>query len=198
MILQRRNMPLAMDMDITRPKTATSGTIEHIHHVIKETATPSWVNSVPSNYGEHSAGTIKADEWRTLSTVHLPIALVTLWGEENGSPPKEGSHFLNILDHTMALFQAVSIVCRYTMNIERATKYRHFIKQWVDGLYKYHPHTMKHKRRPNVHASFHLYDFLLLFGPVISWWCFPFERLVGTLQKINTNDLIGGKYRFSS
>lgn len=190
---QRRNMPLTSSTSF--PKTTTAGTLKHVQKVIKETVTPSWINSVPANYGEHSAGSIKADEWRILSTVYLPIALVTLWGEQNGSPPEEGSHFLNILDHTMALFQAVTIVCRYTMNAERATKYRNFIKQWVDGLYTYHPHTMKHRRRPNVHASFHIYDFLLLFGPVISWWCFPFERLIGTLQKINTNYQIGGTCR---
>ncbi|KAE9391973.1 hypothetical protein BT96DRAFT_831255 [Gymnopus androsaceus JB14] len=38
----------------------------------------------------------------------------------------------------------------------------------------------------------HIYDFLKLFGPVISWWCFPFERLIGALQKVNTNDHVGG------
>ncbi|KAJ3995025.1 hypothetical protein F5050DRAFT_1574486 [Lentinula boryana] len=27
----------------------------------------------------------------------------------------------------------------------------------------------------------------------MSWWCFPFERLIGALQKINTNDHIGGE-----
>ncbi|KAF8234607.1 hypothetical protein L208DRAFT_1260918, partial [Tricholoma matsutake] len=66
------------------------------------------------------------------------------------------------------------------------------MKQWVDGLHLVHPHTKKQKLWPNVHASLHLYDFLLLFGPVISWWCFPFERLIGTLQKIKTNHYIGG------
>ncbi|KAK0493798.1 hypothetical protein EDD18DRAFT_1077960 [Armillaria luteobubalina] len=50
-----------------------------------------------------------------------------------------------------------------------------------------------HKKRPNVHAAFHLYNFLLSFGPVISWWCFPFECLIGSLQKINTNYHIGGE-----
>ncbi|KAJ7202405.1 hypothetical protein GGX14DRAFT_370407 [Mycena pura] len=40
--------------------------------------------------------------------------------------------------------------------------------------------------------AFHIYDFLLLFGPIISWWTFPFERVIGFLQKINTNDHIGG------
>ncbi|KAJ6484909.1 hypothetical protein C8R45DRAFT_829718 [Mycena sanguinolenta] len=44
-----------------------------------------------------------------------------------------------------------------------------------------------------MHAAFHIYDFILLFGPVVDWWCFPFERLIGTLQKINTNDHVGGE-----
>ncbi|KAK0431495.1 hypothetical protein EV421DRAFT_1720503, partial [Armillaria borealis] len=45
----------------------------------------------------------------------------------------------------------------------------------------------------NIHVLFHIYDFLLLFGPVISWWCFPFEHLIGALQKINTSSRVGGK-----
>ncbi|KAF8220661.1 hypothetical protein L208DRAFT_1332587 [Tricholoma matsutake] len=174
-------------------KTVTPETIQHIQHVIKETTMPSWINSVPINYGEVNAGMIKADEWHILSTIYLPIALVRLWGDENGSMPTKGSHFFNILDHTMALFQVVTIVCQYTMNIDHATKYRNLMKQWVDGLHLLHPHTKKQKLRPNVHASLHLYDFLLLFGPVILWWCFPFERLIGTLQKIKTNHYVGGK-----
>ncbi|KAE9407462.1 hypothetical protein BT96DRAFT_809392, partial [Gymnopus androsaceus JB14] len=47
--------------------------------------------------------------------------------------------------------------------------------------------------QPNIHAAGHIYNFLLLFGPVLSWWCFSFEHLIGALQKINTNDHIGGK-----
>ncbi|KAF8234625.1 hypothetical protein L208DRAFT_1260959 [Tricholoma matsutake] len=85
-------------------KTVTPETIQHIQHVIKETTTPSWINSVPISYGEVNAGMIKADKWHILSTIYLPIALVTLWGDENGSMPTKGLHFLNILDHMMALF----------------------------------------------------------------------------------------------
>lgn len=93
----------------------------------------------------------------------------------------------------MALFQAVTLVVRYNMNNKRATQYRDFMEEWVEGLHPLHPHTLNHADKTNVHASFHLYDFLLLFGPVISWWCFPFERLIGALQKIKTNDIVGGK-----
>lgn len=41
------------------------------------------------------------------------------------------------------------------------------------------------------HLAFHIYDFLKLFGPVHSWWCFPFERLIGLLQRIPTNHHFG-------
>lgn len=167
--------------------------MQHVRDVIKATTTPSWINSVPTNYGDARAGTIKADEWRTLSVIYLPIALTTLWGDENGAPPPENAPLLPILDHSMALFQAVTLVCRYTTNKERAMKFCHLLKDWVDGLYTLFPHVRKHKKRDNVHMSFHLYDFLLLFGPVVSWWAFPFERLIGKLQRIETNDKIGGE-----
>ncbi|PBK83608.1 hypothetical protein ARMGADRAFT_944824, partial [Armillaria gallica] len=172
------------------PPLVNTSAINHIQHVIKKIVTPSWINSVPANYGESSAGTIKADEWHTLSTIYLPIAFVTLWGDTK----QEDSEALKILDHTMALFQAVTIVCHYTMTPTRAEKYCHLMREWVDGLHVLHPHTQKHKPRTNIHASFHIYDFLILFGPVISWWCFPFECLIGSLQKFKTNNHIGGKF----
>ena len=159
-----------------RPKLCTRECMQHIQSTIKNTATPSWVNSVPHNYGDPSAGSIKADEWRTLATVYLPVALVTLWGHENGSPPAPNNPLLCVLDHTMALFQAVILVCRNTMNKDRASKYRTLLETWITGLHKTHPHTTSHKAKTNVHAAMHLYDFTLLYGPVMSWWCFLFER----------------------
>ena len=47
------------------------------------------------------------------------------------------------------------------------------------------------KPRPNQHVAFHIYDFLLLFGPVVSWWSFPFERIIGELQRMPSNHKIG-------
>jgi len=166
--------------------------LEHIRHTIKTTITPSWVNSVPYNYGDARAGTIKADEWRTLSTLYIPLALISLWNDDDGSPVASNSYTLRVLDHTMALFQAVGLLCRYTMTPERAMCYRTLLKTWIQDLHAVHPATKKQKCRDNIHAALHIYDFLLLFGPVASWWTFPFERMIGALQKINTNDGIGG------
>lgn len=96
----------------------------------------------------------------------------------------------------MALFQVVTLACWYAMNTECAVKFCNFMKEWTDDLYALHPHTEKHEKRTNIHISFHLYDFFLLFGPVISWWCFHFECLIGALQKINMNDKVGGIISF--
>ena len=176
-------------------KLCTRETIAYIQKVIRNTVTPSWIDSVPHNYGEASAGSIKAAEWHILATVYLPIALVTLWGDSNanGSLPVKTDYHFRALNHTMALFQAVNLVCRSAMNKERSSKYLAFMKIWICGLRKIYPHTQTHKPRPNVHAALHVSDFLSLYGPVMSWWCFPFERLIGILQKVKSNDLVGGE-----
>jgi hypothetical protein len=196
LVLQRLSQALSLDAFIIR--TGTPETLAHIQRVIRETATPSWLESVPKTYGENKAGTIKADEWRTLATVYLPIALIILWGDNEGSAPPEDESdpgfLLKALDHTMALFQAVIIACRYTMTKQRANDVKNYHAAWVKDLRTLFPHAREGVPRPNIHAAGHIYDFLLLFGPVISWWCFPFERLIGALQKFNTNDHVGGKY----
>jgi len=37
----------------------------------------------------------------------------------------------------------------------------------------------------------HLPLFFSLFGPVRSWWCFPFERLIGQIQRLLSNHKLG-------
>ncbi|KIY61946.1 hypothetical protein CYLTODRAFT_336377, partial [Cylindrobasidium torrendii FP15055 ss-10] len=174
--------------------TGTVETLLHVQEVIRNTQTPSWVNSVPKNYGHAAAGTIKADEWRLLSTVYLPIALVTLWGDDEGSQPDAGSSLLRVLDHSMCLFLAVTIACFSTASLNRAEMYRSLLKRWLDDLYNLFPHARTRKEKPNFHVAFHIYEFLLLFGPVMSWWTFPFERLIGALQKIPNNSHLDGPW----
>jgi hypothetical protein len=42
--------------------------------------------------------------------------------------------------------------------------------------------------------SLHIPEFLLLFGPVHSWWTFPFERMIGSIQRMPSNGKIGKIY----
>ncbi|KAJ3979299.1 hypothetical protein F5890DRAFT_1421566 [Lentinula detonsa] len=176
--------------------TGTAETLAFIQKIIREIVKPAHIPSVPKNFGEAKAGSIKANEWQWLSVLHLPVALVILWGDNDGIAPladeSEAGYLLKALDHTMALFQATAIACRYVTTENRALAYRQYMKIWTKDLQTLFPHIRGGTPRPNIHAAAHIYDFLLLFGPVVSWWCFPFERLIGVLQKINTNDHTGG------
>lgn len=170
-------------------KLAPPEVLQHVKSVVNDTVTPSWLNSVPSNFGDAAAGTLKADEWRTMFTVYIPIALVSLWGEGTTHPsPNVARKLRDALDHTMALVSAITIACMRTMTRARATSYRSYIARWVQDLKKLYPDV---EHRTNNHMALHIYDFLLLFGPVHSWWCFPFERLIGQLQHLPHNHKFG-------
>ncbi|KAG2069420.1 hypothetical protein BDR04DRAFT_1128846 [Suillus decipiens] len=106
-----------------------------------------WVSSnhdvycfIPKNFGEASAGTIKADEWQSLITIYLPIALVSLWEAGTSHSSDELTVCLRtILDHTMELVCAVYIACAQTMTARRAQAYRSHIAAYVGQLQKIHP-----------------------------------------------------------
>ncbi|KAG2335989.1 hypothetical protein BDR05DRAFT_897389, partial [Suillus weaverae] len=72
---------------------------------------------------------------------------------------------------------------------ERAHVYCSHIAHYVRNLKKIHP---TFALCPNHHATFHIYDYLLLFGPTHSWWCFPFECSIRILQCLPINHKIGG------
>ena len=62
-------------------KVVTPEVMQQTRDVVGDTVTPSWISSVPYNFGDASAGTLKADEWCTMSTIYIPLALVSMWGE---------------------------------------------------------------------------------------------------------------------
>jgi hypothetical protein len=171
------------------PKTATPNVLQRIQEVIKQTNTPSWVDSVPRNFGESRAGTLKAAEWRILATIFLPLALISLWGEGTLHPsPALANEFRAILDHTMALISAVYLVCYRSVSHNRIAAYDDCISRYIRDLKTIHPFA---SHRSNHHMGMHVYDFLSLFGPVRSWWAFPFERIIGQLQRMPHNHKFG-------
>ncbi|KIJ32207.1 hypothetical protein M422DRAFT_266006, partial [Sphaerobolus stellatus SS14] len=60
----------------------TVHTLLEIRKDIAQTVIPTWMNSVPQNFGSKRHGKLKADEWRTMITVYLPITLGRLWGSK--------------------------------------------------------------------------------------------------------------------
>jgi hypothetical protein len=188
-IHQRSQKPL---YSTSNPMCAipTADIIQRIRAVVRETETPSWLNSVPDAFGAASAGSLKADEWRTLCTVYIPLALISLWGQGLGttSTDPQPQYFTELLALSMSLICAVRLACLRVMTPVRATAYLKNMVYFLSHLRKLIPHA---SFRTNDHIAMHIYDFLLLFGPVRSWWCFPFERLIGLLQRLPQNHKFG-------
>jgi hypothetical protein len=148
---------------------------------------PSWLTSVLYEFGSGSHGKLKADQWRVLGTTFLPVSLVRLWSVvEVGNPRSEKCR--QILDVTMSLLSTVAIACSRVTSEEHAGLYLNNMHSYLVGLKQLFPEYSFH---PNHHMALHLPDYLLLYGPVHSWWTFPFERLIGILQHISTNYKLG-------
>ena len=150
--------------------------IEHMY-------TPSWLTSVPTNLGEPSHGKLKADQWRTLGTTYLPVSLIRLWdGLEDDH--QRSRQCKKLLAATLSLISAVIAASSRTISQEKADLYLHHMQTYLNGLRELFP---QYKFLPNQHMALHLAEYLRFYGPVHSWWTFPFERLIGMLQHIPNN-----------
>lgn len=187
-ITQRAKQPLRPEH--LRPvKLATPDVMQTIRDVISQTTVPSWVSSVPHNFGDAAAGTLKADEWRTLITIYLPIALIFAWGElASHSTPYVADKLAQVLDHTMLLVSAIVIACKRSMSEYCCQAYLQCMTEYLSTLLSIHPHAT---HRPYGHMSLHLPHFFTLFGPARSFWTYPFERLIGQIQRLISNHRVG-------
>ena len=170
-------------------KYGTVAVIQHLQNILEKTIVPSWISKPPAKFGEASAGSLTADEWRTMALVYLPLALVPLWGQGSQRPsPDIAEKYQHVLNHTMDLLAAVHLAGLHVVTPNRVAAYQEHMTNYVHNLPKLHPTI---GLRPNYHMALHIPHFLQLFGPVKSWWCFPFERLVGILQRLPTNHKFG-------
>ena len=166
----------------------TKAEMESVWKDLEDMMTPSWLASVPKELGQPTHGKLKADQYRVLATTYLPVSLVRLWGlEENSSSPR-AKRRREILDITLTLFSAVKVATALSTSRPKAERYLQLMRSYINGLKVLFPN---YEFRPNHHMALHIYDCLLLFGPVHSWWTFPLERIIGMLQRIPTSGKFG-------
>lgn len=142
---------------------------------------PSWITRPPHDFGSPSRGKLKADTWRTVCTIALPISLTRLWSTIESKRAR--------LDNFMDLVQGVILATSYTISPKSRHVCLALFMHYQEGLLKLFP--KMHRDLPNLHASLHLPQLLDQFGPVHGWWAFPFERLIGRLQAVKTNWKMG-------
>jgi hypothetical protein len=166
----------------------TKSEVAQIQSNILNTTRPSWQANLPKNFGDSSHGKLKADQWRTCIEFDLPVSLAQVWSQQDSVDSGLKALQLELLDNTMHLAAAVFWGTSRRTSPNHADKYMEHMTAYIKGILQLFP---QHNLRPHHHNALHLGEFLLKFGPVHGWWTFPFERLVGKLQRVNTNSKPG-------
>ena len=161
--------------------------LRQIQQDIAGTVRPTWRTSPPKDFGSPSHGKPKADEWRACIEFDLPVSLVKLWLYNEGDTTIDASEKIlrrKMIESTMYLATAIRWATSHRTSKNHAERFKYYIACYLRSLRELRPHMDLH---PIHHNALHLPDFLLEFGPMHGWWMFAFERLIGILQKINTN-----------
>ncbi|KNZ53993.1 hypothetical protein VP01_3080g1 [Puccinia sorghi] len=104
--------------------------------------------------GKASFGKLKADEWRNLFTLQLPLILPAYW---NDADPASQSLIHKFAD----LVSLVNLALKRSMNFQRVDDCHH-IHSYIKSSLIIFPES---KLVPNHHMAFHLADCLQKFGP---------------------------------
>jgi hypothetical protein len=166
--------------------------MEEVRSDIVNIVTPSWTTSIPANLGSAAHGKLKADQWRILGTTYFPISLIRLWGKRIAGDPRSQRCY-KILRVTISLLSAIIIATSRVTSSSRADLYLEYMQAYLEGIQELFP---DYKCHPNHHMAMHLHEYLRQYGPVNAWWTFPFERIIGMLQRIPNNGKIGMSSRF--
>ena len=144
---------------------------------------PSWLERPPTNLGEKTHGKLKADTWRVLFTVFLPLILPELW--HDASTPEGRSNML--LKNFHFLVYCTNIVCSYTVTSDMPEL---FTQNYHAYLITSKPLFSHAKPRPNHHYAMHNAEQLRFWGPLPQVSEFFDERQNGLLQGIKTNGIL--------
>ncbi|EGG12644.1 uncharacterized protein MELLADRAFT_86839 [Melampsora larici-populina 98AG31] len=154
--------------------------LRHINSILPKIHTPTWIKRPIPVLGKASFGKLKADEWRSLLTLQLPLILIPMWSRQDHIKR-------SLLRNFIHLVSLINIGLKRVMDSFQIKRYRHHIQKYLESSVLIFQHC---KLAPNHHMAIHLADCLERFGPVRAWWSFPFERLMGKILKAGHNNHI--------
>lgn len=178
--MQRKTKPCKA---LNRAPVKNSILLRHIQRTVAEVVTPAWVSKPPRDVGLPKAGTLKADHWRILFEIHVPFAMLSLWKTQSPLASEDAENMAAVLKTSMHLTCAAIWMTKRNLTAECREHFLHHLTQHIEGLKENFPGYMY----PGHHLAFHLYDFMKEFSGVRHWWCFPFENLIGKLQRTPIN-----------
>ncbi|KNZ59798.1 hypothetical protein VP01_1660g10 [Puccinia sorghi] len=152
-----------------------------INRLLPRIRVPTSIKRAIPILGKASFGRLKADEWRNLFTIQLPLTLPVYWAE-GGSTGR--SLFCNFAH----LVSSVNLALKRSISSNEVSQYRYHNLEYLKSSLILFP---KVTLVPNHHMSVHLADCLDKFGPSRGWWSFSMERLMGSILKSSHNNRLG-------
>ena len=161
--------------------------LKAIRDDIAATTRPRWHAAPPSNLGHVSHGKLKADEWRSCFEFDIPVSLLRI--ETRSASGKQTDKYRAKLVHsTFLLAIAIRWATSYQTSTKHVEKYTETMKNYLETLKDLQP---SKRFCPNHVNALLMGNYLRLYGPVRGWWMFPFERVIGDLQRSSTNNKPG-------
>ncbi|CAG8667897.1 10619_t:CDS:2, partial [Acaulospora colombiana] len=143
---------------------------------------PDCTDLPPHKIGLPSTGKLKAAQWPNVCIGLIP-SLTKEWTRypEGSDQQKWLQNFYHLIGLTRLLY----------LHSVTEDDIRNFKRHSVEYVKGYHELFPSHRMKPNHHYLLHLGDMMHSFGPMRSWWSFPYERMNGDIQKISTNSKAG-------
>jgi hypothetical protein len=153
---------------------------------IANTIRPRWHATPPANLGQVSHGKLKADEWRSCFEFDIPVSLLRIETRRNASQTDE--YRAKLVHSTLVLAIAIRWATSHRVSAKHIEQYEKNMKDYLKTLKELRP---SQRFRPNHVNALLVGKYLRLYGPVRGWWMFPFERVIGDLQRSSTNNKPG-------
>lgn len=182
-------LPSLSASPIPKPSFLTKNALHLLQETISKAIGPSWQAALPPNFGSPEHGKLKADQARSVAEFALPVALVKFHVKNLAMPAGLGnkSGTSQLVDLTMDMVTALYWGTSRRTSPYHSEQYRAHMEAYVQLLAELYPE----KIVPNHHFALHIDELLLRFGPMHGWWAYPFERMIGVYQGLNTNGKLG-------
>lgn len=155
---------------------------------IAATIRPRWHAAPPANIGHVSHGKLKADEWRSCFEFDIPVSLLRIETRRSAPENVVDNYRAKLVHSTFQLAIAIRWATSHRTSAVHEEKYTKIMKSYLETLRDLRP---TERFRPNHLNALLISKYLRLYGPVRCWWMFPFERVIGDLQRSNTNNKPG-------
>jgi hypothetical protein len=173
---------------ILRAMGISQDDLKAIRDDIAATVRPRWHAAPPANMGHVSHGKLKADEWKSCFDFDIPVSLLRIETRRSASGKQMDEYRAKLVHSTFLLAIAIRWATSHRTSAMHAEKYTTTMKSYLETLKNLRP---TQRLRPNHLNALLVSRYLRLYGPVRGWWMFPFERVIGDLQRSNTNNKPG-------